>query len=354
MINSLTKLALATCLALMLAGCEQAADPVSPGRSGKPPSKLVAVNIAERQLIRSQYQRSGILQHRRLVHIYNQEEGRVDQLTVFEGDLVEKGDLLAKLDDQLLQAEHEKARATTHQAKVNLDRIIDLDKRQVASQDELTRAKTALEVARAEEKILAIRIGFANITAPFSGIITERLVEPGDIKSRHSHLLTLADPASLITEVTVSELLLPNLYQNQPVKIRIDALGSQNFSGEISRIHPTLDPVTHHGKLEIKLDPVPDGTRAGQFVRVTLETEPVPRLMIPFHALHRDREGEYLYIHRQGKAIRQPVVSGIHIDDNIEVIEGIESGDQVITQGFLGLRDGKPVKVISSDPSGNE
>lgn len=339
---------LASCLVLLLGACDQAADLPESAEKPRKSGKLVTISTIEQRAQSAHYQRTGTLRHRRILRIYSQEEGRVIELPVYEGDNVNAGDLLARLDEQLLLAELDKAEATTRQAQVNLNRIIDLDKRQVASQDELTRARTALEVARADEKVLTTRIGYARITAPFNGVITERLVEPGDVKARHSHLLTLADPASLITEITVSELLLPHLHTGQPVDVAIDALGSRVFTGKISRIHPALDPITHHGKLEITLDPVPGGARAGQFVRVTLTTEAIPRLMIPFRALRRDRSSEYVFIHQDGRAVRKEVRSGIHIETEVEILDGLQPGQQVITQGFLGLSNGKKIKVVSA------
>jgi len=163
---------------------------------------------------------------------------------------------------------------------------------------------------------------------------------------RHAHLLTLADPSSLITEITLSELLLPNLQIGDPVKIQIDALGQQQFSGKILRIHPELDSGTRQGRVEIELEPVPGGARAGQFVRVTLHTTAKPRLMVPFTALRRDKKGGFIFVIESGKAIRQSVVTGVTIDNQIEVLSGLSQGDLIVTKGFMGLTGQKPVTMV--------
>lgn len=100
--------------------------------------------------------------------------------------------------------------------------------------------------------------------------------------------------------------------------------------------------------MELTLDPVPLGARAGQFVRATLNAAQSERLLVPFRALHRDREGEFVWlVGPEGAAQRRPVRSGLRIADGIEILQGLAPGDRVITRGFLGLTEGKPVKVVA-------
>jgi len=308
----------------------------------------VEIAQARRDRIGSSHERTGSLRTRRIVRIYNQEEGRITRLPLFEGDRVEQGQLLVSLDDQLLKAELAKTRATARQARQDLQRISDLAKRQMASQDELTRAQTALDVAVAEQQLLEVRLTYTQIHAPFAGVISARSRDPGDVVPRHSHILTLSDPSSLVIELRVSELLLPHLALGDPTEVRIDALGGRAFAGRVLRIHPDVDNQTRLGVVEVVLAPVPEGARAGQFARVTLTSAAVERILIPFTALLRDRGGEYVYLmDGEGKARRQPVRSGIRIADRVEIREGLKPGQRVITKGFLGLQEGKAVTPVN-------
>lgn len=305
------------------------------------------LTTVRREQISTAHERTGSLRARRKVRIHNQEEGRVTQVPLFEGDRVAQGELLIQLEDNLLRAELDKARATARQARVDQQRLRGLVEKKVASKDELTRAGTALDVANAELKVLQTRLAFTQILAPFDGVISERLIEPGDVASGHSHLLTLSDPTSLVTEIHTSELLLPHLQTGDPVKVRIDALGQQSFSAKILRIHPELDPVTRQGVVEVTLEPVPNGARAGQFARVTLETARTERLLIPFSALRRDRQGEFVYLVDDNlRAQRNTVRSGIRIDNRTEILQGLKPGDRIVSRGFLGLSENKMVKPI--------
>jgi len=331
-------------MTVTLAGCNEA-PPAKPAIK-KPKTHLVEVDAVQWKPISTIQERTGSLRSRRLVRIHNQEEGRVIELPHFEGDLVQAGELLISMEDELLKAQLAKARATTSQAHQDLERISNLVERRAASKDELTRVNTRLEVAQAEEKLLQTRLSYTRITAPFRGVISHRYVEPGDAVAKHTHLLTLIDPESLITEIRISELLLPHITPGDAATVRIDALGDEQFTGRILRIHPELDQATRQGVVEVILDPVPKGAMAGQFARVTLETAQVQRMLIPFAAVRHDRMGAFVYILSQRNKVRRtPVRSGIRVSDQIEILEGLKPKQQVISRGFLGLSDGKLVKI---------
>ena len=293
----------------------------------------------------------GALRHRRVARIFNQEEGRIAQAPWFEADRVEAGAVMVRLDDALIRAEMGKAKAETRQATLDLERLSTLSQQRLAAEDEIARARTALEVARAEESVLGVRLGYATIRAPFAGVVTQRLVEPGDAVGKHTHLFTLADPDSLVTEAQVSELLLPYLRVGDPVQVRIDALGPQVFAGRIQRIYPEIDAATRRGVVEAALLVVPEGARAGQFCRVTLRSRALERRLIPFAAVRRDREGAYVFaLDEESRARRVGIVTGLRFGNEVEVLEGVEVGAAIVLRGFLGLRDGQRVRPVADAP----
>ncbi len=294
-------------------------------------------------------QRSGTLRARREVQIHTQEEGAILSLPYYEGDLVSKGDVIVRLDDKLLRAQLNKARASLSQAQLDLKRLNKLSKKRLVSNEQVVAAQTQLELARADVTVLKTRLGYTTILAPFDGVISKRLTEPGNVVEKHSLVLTISDPASLITELAVSELLLPHLKVGDATEVRIDALGDTLFNGRIIRIHPDINPLTRRGIVEVELNPVPDKAQPGQLSRVILHTRAAERLVIPFSALRRDELGEYVFVvSKQNKARRQTVKSALRLADRVEIIDGLTAGQQVIIKGFLGLGDGKPVQLVNS------
>jgi RND family efflux transporter MFP subunit len=331
----------------LLAGCAEEDDAKGTGNKRPSPAHLVTVTSAEAGPVTAHHERPGSLRFRRLVRIHSQEEGRITELAVFEGDQVAEGDPLVQLEDDLLRAQLDKARVTKEQKELDLERQESLRKKRAVSEDELAQARTALAVAEAEERLLETRLAFTRIHAPFAGVIIARRVEPGDFVTKNSHLLTLADPGSLVAEVYASELVLPQVRIGDPVSLRIDALGGAQIEGKVLRIHPALAQVSRQAIVEVSMDPIPDGARAGQFVRAKLSTAAVNRLLVPFRTVRHDRDGDFLWLLTDaGTVERRPVRTGLRIKDGVEILEGLEPGDRVVTRGFLGLAEGKSVQVV--------
>ena len=288
---------------------------------------------------------AGTLEALRSVQIYNQEEGLLATLPFYEGDVIEKDAILATLDDALIKADLNKAKAAFKQTKLDLKRLKNLSSRKLASDDEIAKAQTALDIAQAELNRQTTKMAHMTIKAPFGGIISKRMVEPGDVIPVYTHMLTLIDTNSLKAKIYISELLLPLIQQNDEVDIKIDALGDHKFTGKVIRTHPTIDPNTRRGIIEIELSPIPDGALPGQLCRVTLNTKAAPRLMIPFDAVRHDNDGAYIYVIDENKAKRVNVRTGLQNNEEIEILEGIHENTNVVTRGFFGLNNNKQVKV---------
>jgi RND family efflux transporter MFP subunit len=329
----------------ILSGCDRQQE-TPPGNEKKahPPHPVVVENV-QAVPIAIDYTRTGTVTIRHKARIHAQEEGRIVDFRWFEGDLVKRDETLIRLDDTLIKAELKKAQAEATQADIDLKRIKNLISKNVASREQLTSTRTRLSITLAEVEILKTRLAYMDIKAPFDGVVSERLVEQEDFVSKKTHLLTLINPASLYIEAKFSELLLGQVKQGTPVTIHIDALGKQTFPGNIRRIHPVLDSTTRQAVVEIDFKQPMQNIHAGQFARVKFSTEAQPRIMLPFNAVQQGRNSQFVYILQQGKATKAEVTTGIKKDDQIEVIKGLSAGQQVITQGFLGLSDGKKVMV---------
>lgn len=292
---------------------------------------------------------TGTLQPVREVRIINQTEGLLTDLPVFPGDIVKQGQSLAQLDDARLKAELQKARASLEQAKLDLRRLQELAPKKMASESEVAQAKTQLDIATAELQLKQTVFTHTQITAPMDGSISERRVEPGDVIPVYTHIVSIIDTSTLKAEINLSELLLPSIKTGNSVEIAIDALGKQRFSGSIARIYPTIDKNTRKGIIEITLNPVPAGALPGQLCRVTIATASTARLMIPYDAVRHDKQGSFVYAVIDNMATRVNVSLGIQQGELIEVVDGIEDQQSIISKGFFGLKDKMKVKTAGTE-----
>lgn len=312
---------------------------------------LVELAPVRRAPLQYTAERAGSLRALRQVKLFNQEEGQLDRVLVREGDNVRKGQALAKLDARILRAELRKASAVRRQAEIELKNLQSLAIKKLVSGNTIERAKTTFVVAHADESVLKTRVSYMTIRAPFDGIIAARLVEPGDIAPKHTHLLSLVDPQQLVTDVQVSELLIARLQPGDRADVRIDALGDQIHIGKILRIYPTIDPATRLGRIEVLLKPVPKGARAGQFCRVTLYSSGTRPLVVPSTAVRRDGRGEFVFVaDENSSAKRVSVQVGLRFADKIEIQTGLIEGQQVVVKGFIGLENGQILKAVNTKP----
>ena len=309
---------------------------------------VVETAAANMQSVQSKLTTSGTIEAGIRVRLYNEVSGKIRYLPFHEGDAIAHNTIIIGLDDEVIQAELDKATATREQAKIDYDRLKKLRK-QLASDDEIARAHTAYDIALAEEKLQQTRLDKTVIKAPFDGVITERHYEPGDVVPMHSHILSMIDPESLRVKIHLSEHWIPQIQSGDPVEIQVDALSGSMHAGQIKRIHPTIDASTRKGTVEIEFQPAPFGARAGQLARVYLKTRAANKLVVPAHAIHHDAKGAYVYrVDEQSHARKIYVHKGVQFGDSMEITGGLSTDAAIVVKGFNGLRDGKKVKVRNS------
>lgn len=334
---------------LFISGCSDSSTN-KPGR--KPSEHLVETILSNYENISVRQTIPGTLQAIREVRIINQAQGLLIKLPVYPGDIVKTGQTLAQLDDTLIKAEVQKAQATLKQAKVDLRRLNDLAPRKLASESDIAQAQTVKDIAASDLHLKQTELKHTRLQAPIEGIISERLVEPGDVIPLHSHLLSIIDTSRLKAEIHLSELLLPLIETGNQVDISIDALGEQLYAGKIQRIYPAIDKNTRKGTIEITLSPVPPAARAGQLCRVTIHTQNKTRLMIPYDTVRYDKYGAYVYTLKEDHVKRVNITTGIQHNQQIEVLDGLVDQQEIISKGFFGLKDKKKVKkVILQSPA---
>lgn len=230
-----------TLIPIIILGILSGCDDKSAARKHRAKAINVHVTQVVRQGLTEQQLITGTIEALSTVRIFNQEPGRIKSLPFYPGDTVKKDQLITVLDDAILIREFEKARAQHRQTKLDLKRLKRLVPRKLTSNEQLSRAQTLVEQAKAEENLFKTRLSYAKIHAPITGVITQRLSEVGDVVSLHSHILSIADVSQLKITLSLSELSISQLKESMVVSIRIDALGDTKFNGKVLRIHPTID-----------------------------------------------------------------------------------------------------------------
>lgn len=319
------------------------------GGNGGGPNAVAPVEIAivERANIARTSVVTGQLSPLRVVGVTSQASGALLRVLVEEGSEVDVGDLLAELDATELRAQLRAAEANLAFARATAARSTAMFEQKIVTAAEFERDRAALASAEATLAQFETRLAFSQIKAPIRGVVTQRFVQAGDIVGNQARLFTIADVATLVTQLPVSELEVPLLRLGSEVPVSVDALG-RSVTGRIRRIFPSADSANRLVPVEVAVPGGPrTGLRPGYTVRVTLQLdERTGALVIPTRAIVGAAGSQSVFVVREGHAERRRVRVGSDLDGRTEVVEGLAFGDTIITTGNALLRDGAAVRVV--------
>lgn len=206
-------------------------------------------------------------------------------------------------------------------------------------------------VKEASAKLALAEAHFAEcmIAAPFDGRITRVHVRSGDLAVPRSPLIEMYAPASLVVRFCVPEAYAAAVRPGLRLEAALDALPGRTLAGEVVRAYPQLDPTMRTRTAEAKLAQTSD-LMPNQFVRVTLQLGSADEaVIIPAEAVTETPQGEKIvFVVEAGKAARRKVALGVEAKQSVQVLRGIEPGEQVVVRKNEGLKDGVPVRIAGA------
>jgi membrane fusion protein (multidrug efflux system) len=290
--------------------------------------------------------------------------GDVREVLVREGEAVKAGQVLVKMDPSDYQARVEQARGALLAARGQLDiatKARDNNKAllekgfisknafdNAASQFDIARAnmesaKAALDVA---QKALADTV----IRAPISGLVSSRMVQPGEKVSPDNRLLDVVDLSQMEMEASVPAADIMNVSLGQEVQVKVDGLTTP-LAGKVARINPSTQSGSRSILVYIQIDNPQGVLRVGMFSEAQLTlAKKAGVLTVPQAAIQSDAGKTYVYAIENGKLVQKPVALGIRGHDGegnaVEVAQGLNSGAQIIRVNLGNLRTGTAVKFL--------
>lgn len=288
----------------------------------------------------------GTLQSDESVQISTETDGRIAAIDFREGDTVIAGRTLFRLDDVIISAQLDDARARLTLAQANFDRAKTLRKSGNTAQSTLDAAQMELTVARSALDLLESQHLKLSIAAPFEGVLGFRLVSLGAYVQAGTPLVNLEKIDRLKVTFSVPEIYLERLKDGQKVQIVADALPGQVFEGTIYAIDPAIDINGRAIKIKALLDNSMAKLRPGLLARVTVKGLPRSAVTIPESALVPKGDVFLVYRADKGKAIETRVETGRRESGLVEIVKGVLEGEQVVTAGQGRLHDGADVEIV--------
>ena len=283
------------------------------------------------------------------VKVLAEAEGRVAELLVEEGHRVAKGQVLAQLVKDDADIALKKAQVRLENARINFERAEQEVASNLISREQYDRDYLDHQIAQQELAEAQWRLEKTTIKAPFGGRVTARFMQPGQHIRPGDQLFTVSDFDPLIAKIFLPEKDVFGLKEGRDVRITLKANDSTRFHGRIRQISPVVDTTTGTVKLTIEAAAPPAEVRPGAFVTIDIVRETRPQaILVPREAVIRELQDAYVFVVNGGVAEKRTVSLGLEEGGRIEALSGVKAGEQVIVAGQGGLKQGSPIKVMTS------
>ena len=311
------------------------------------PLPLVKIQKPTRESIFYRLQFTGDMVPVRQANIYAKVGGSLERVNVDIGSQVATGQVLAKIDTTELYQQYQQMYATYENARVNYQRSKELFEQNLVAKQDADNAEAALTVAKANYDLAATRLGYAAITAPFSGFITKRLLDPGAlVNTNTTSLFWLMDLDMMKVIVNVLEKDIPLMKEGKQAQVTVDAYPGREFVGIVKRYAQAVDVYTRTMAVEVDVQNGDHLLKPGMFARVTLIVSEHPgALTVPTQAILSDNKGSYLFVAVNDTARRRTVSPGTEQDSRIEIVKGLAGDENVITTGQQFVKDGGAISI---------
>lgn len=270
--------------------------------------------------------------------------GKIIRLAVEEGTHVSEGQLIAKIDDELLQLQLQNAEINIEGQRNDDSRYSTLAKENAVAGVQVEKTKLGLRSAEVQKKQIQKQLRSTNILAPFAGVVTKKSVDLGSVIGPGTAVVELTDISSLKLTVSVPERDILKFNVGQEVNVYVDIYDNKSFAGKVTNINVQADK-SHNFKVQITVkNDKTNRIMAGMYGSVKLHNDlSKTALSIPRKALVGSSKSPKVYVIRNGKAKLTPFTAGTSDGDYIEVVSGLTKNDKIVVKGQVNLQDNSPI-----------
>jgi membrane fusion protein, multidrug efflux system len=274
--------------------------------------------------------------------------GEVVELYAEEGDRVEAGQVLARLDGRRLRLEMLAARADLEKAQKEYARNKDLHARGLISAAMFDNLKLDLEARQASYELKLLSYNYTEIRAPIAGVVSAREVKPGETVTANQVAFRITEIEDLLAQLQTPQSELSKFSAGDKAMVSVAAIPGARFPATIARISPTIDARNGTFRATVNIDNQGGELAPGMFGTFTIDYEKhANALLIPAAAVISEDDATTVYVVANGEVVRRAIETGIESDGQVEILAGVQEGEEIVVIGHSGLRDGS--KVLASN-----
>jgi RND family efflux transporter MFP subunit len=315
-------------------------------------SGAIAVRVAsvEKKIVDLDFSSNGSFVPKQELNFLSENAGRVSKILVEEGDRVSKGQVLARIDAEIINTDRETAEATYQNALRDEARYKSSYATGGVTQQQLDQAKLATQNAKLRLQASQRRLSDANIKSPITGIINKKYIEVGAfVTAQGTQLFEIVDVSKLKLRVNVNESQVANLKIGDKIEIKSSVFPTEKFNGRITFIAAKADG-TLNFPIEIEVDNnTKNSLRAGMYGTAVFNfPKQAPGILVPRTSFVGSVSSNQVFVLDQASntAKLRKVIAGRILGDSVEILEGLNEGETVITSGQINLADGTPVSIV--------
>lgn len=311
----------------------------------------VAVHDVQTRVFADIYDALGTARANESVTITAKVSDMIARIEFDSGDIVEEGDILIELADAEEAAGLSEARATLRETSREVERVRDLTERGVAPRSRLDEAVAATERARARVNAIEARVADRIIRAPFSGVVGLRNVSVGELVGPGDAIVQLDDSSVIKLDFTLPERFLAAIETGLEISAVSSAYPGTVFHGVVTMVDSRVDPVTRAITVRAEIDNSDNRLRPGMLMSVEMRRAERAMPAIPENAVVRLDAAAFVFLVEQNeqgaRVVRQDVQLGQRLNGMIEVLSGVEVGQQIVGEGVHRLSPGAPVSIVA-------
>ena len=291
---------------------------------------------------------AGRLEPRAEVMVSSELGGAVEEVRFDKGDRVERGALLARVGSDLLRAALAEAEAELEGARLDYVQAKQLVEREASPRQDFLGAEVNVKRFEARVEAARLRLTRSEITAPVSGVIVQRDIEPGEVLGPGSPVAVLHDTAVLRATIGIPETDISFFSVGSPAAVSLDAYPDRSCDGRITYIAPTATRPRRSFEAEVEVENADGTLRSGLIVRTGLQRRVFEDAVVVARDALVERDGIlHAFVLEDGTAGLRSITLGPDEDDRVVITAGLEVGETLITNGHRDLVDGQPVRVAS-------
>ncbi|AWB35508.1 efflux RND transporter periplasmic adaptor subunit [Orrella marina] len=318
--------------------------PAAPARAA--PAVPVEIAVVEEVSFPRGLSAIGNLRSAESIVISAEISGRIAKINFEEGQPVSQGDVLVELDDSVPRAELAQAEANLALAQSRFDRSQRLQTAGFVSKEAREDASIALQLQQAAIELAKARLDKTRIVAPFDGVVGLRKVSIGEYLSPGQDIAPLESIEVLKADFRLPERYVSDIQVGQTLEINVDALPQRQFLGEVYAVSPLVEAGGRSVMVRANVDNQDGLLFPGMFARVQLITQAGDAIVVPETALSPSGQRQFVYRVTDSIAEQVPVEIGERRGGLVEIVAGLQAGDQVTVSGLQRIRDGATVNIL--------